>query len=308
MTQRILITGSEGLIGRVVREDLTAHGYLVKGLDLRGLDDERGDACDAAQVAKAVAACDGVLHLAAVSRVVWGERDPKHCWATNVGGLCNVLEAAQANVRRPWVIFASSREVYGQPELLPATEETPLAPVNVYARSKVEGERLVEVARQSGLQTAVIRLSNVFGRSHDHADRVVPAFARAVVTGQPLRVDGTSHTFDFTHVDDVSRGIVSLVQRLTAAEDCSRPIHFVSGKATTLGELAALAIEIAGSSSSVVTAPPRNFDVARFYGTHQRATTTLSWTPRVSLRNGLARLIADFQLEASLPSSILSAA
>lgn len=308
LTQRILITGSEGLIGRVVRDDLTAHGYLVKGLDLRGLAGERGDVCNAAQVVDAVASCDGVLHLAAVSRVVWGERDPEHCWATNVGGLCNVLEAAQSYGRRPWVIFASSREVYGQPELLPATEDTPLAPVNVYARSKVEGERLVQLARQSGLQTAVIRLSNVFGRSDDHADRVVPAFARAAVTGQPLRVDGPSHTFDFTHVEDVSRGIVSLIQRLTAGEDCADPIHFVSGQATTLGELAALAVEIASSTSSVVTAPPRNFDVARFYGTHQRATTTLNWTPRVPLRNGLARLIADFQLEASLPTSTLSAA
>ena len=308
LTQRILITGSEGLIGRVVREDLAANGYLIKGLDLRGLNDERGDVCNAAHVANAVASCDGVLHLAAVSRVVWGERDPEHCWATNIGGLRNVLEAAQSNVRRPWVIFASSREVYGQPELLPATEDTPLAPVNVYARSKVEGERLVQLARQSGLQTAVIRLSNVFGRSHDHADRVVPAFARAAVAGQPLRVDGPSHTFDFTHVEDVSRGIVSLIQRFTAGDDCVEPIHFVSGQATTLGELAALAIEIASSSSSVVTAPPRNFDVARFYGTHQRATTTLNWTPRVPLRDGLAKLIADFQPEASLPTSTLTTA
>ena len=126
-----------------------------------------------------------------------------------------------------------------------------------------------------------------------------PAFARAAVAGQPLRVDGPSHTFDFTHVEDVSRGIVSLIQRFTAGDDCVEPIHFVSGQATTLGELAALAIEIASSSSSVVTAPPRNFDVARFYGTHQRATTTLNWTPRVPLRDGLAKLIADFQLEAS---------
>ena len=105
-----------------------------------------------------------------------------------------------------------------------------------------------------------------------------------------------------------SRGIVSLIQRFTAGDDCVEPIHFVSGQATTLGELAALAIEIASSSSSVVTAPPRNFDVARFYGTHQRATTTLNWTPRVPLRDGLAKLIADFQPEASLPTSTLTTA
>jgi UDP-glucose 4-epimerase len=308
LTQRILITGSEGLIGRVVREDLSALGYLVNGLDLRGIDGERGDVCDVAQVAHAMASCDGVLHLAAISRVVWGERDPELCWATNVGGLSNVLEAAKSQGHKPWVIFASSREVYGQPKQLPANEDTPLAPVNVYARSKVEGERLVQQARQCGLRASVIRLSNVFGRTWDHADRVVPAFARAAVVGQPLRVDGPGHTFDFTHVEDVSRGIVSLIHRLAAGDDGFPPIHFVSGKATTLGELAALAVEIAESDSPMVSAPPRNFDVARFHGSHQRATSTLNWTPAVPLREGLSRLIADFELEASLPSHTLSAA
>jgi UDP-glucose 4-epimerase len=309
LTQRILITGSEGLIGRVVREHLSALGYLVNGLDLRGFDGERGDVCNVAQVADAMSSCDGVLHLAAVSRVVWGERDPEHCWATHVGGLSNVLDAAKSQIRKPWFIFASSREVYGQPAELPANEDTPLAPVNVYARSKVEGERLVQHARQSaGLRTSVIRLSNVFGRTWDHADRVVPAFARAAVAGQSLRVDGPGHTFDFTHVEDVSRGIVSLIQRLVAGEDGFPPIHFVSGNATTLGELAEMAVEIAGSASSMVSAPPRNFDVAQFYGTHQRATSTLNWAPTVPLREGLSRLIADFEFEAPLPSHTLSAA
>ena len=60
MTQRILITGSEGLVGRVVRESLTLRGYLVKGLDLRGDGGEQGDVCDASQVSEAVASCDGV--------------------------------------------------------------------------------------------------------------------------------------------------------------------------------------------------------------------------------------------------------
>lgn len=270
-------------------------GYHVQGLDLKALGIERGDVTDARQVCEAMSSCDGVLHLAAVSRVVWGERDPEGCWATNVGGLENILQAAQLHKNKPWVVFASSREVYGQPDFLPATEDTPLLPVNVYARSKVEGERLTVLARQSGLRTAVIRLSNVYGRIADHNDRVVPAFARAAATSQPLRVDGASHTFDFTHVDDVSRGIVSLISRLADGEDFTSPIHFVSGRPTTLGELAELAISIANSSSQVVPAPPRNFDVARFYGKYDRATRLLDWTPTTSLIDGLTQLIADFR-------------
>lgn len=306
--KRILITGSEGLIGLVVRAELAALGFSVKGLDLRGAGTEHGDVRDPAQVARAIALCDGILHLAAVSRVVWGERDPHLCWTTNVGGLQNVLDAAAKQKRPPWIIFASSREVYGQPVHFPATEDAELSPMNVYARSKVEGERMVWDARERGMRTSIIRLSNVFGRTSDHADRVVPAFAKAAVSGLPLRVDGGTNTFDFTHVDDVSSGIVALVQRMSSGAAETPPIQFVSGVATTLEELAELALELAQSKSVVVRAPSRNFDVARFYGSPQRALAVLDWAPRVPLREGLARLIADFENEVLLPSNNLSAA
>lgn len=138
----IAITGSEGLIGRAVVSAFQTLGYRLRRFDLRlpvghpG----RGNVLDAGAVARLVADCDGVIHLAAVSRVVWGERDPELCWATNVDGLRNVLDATHRQPRRPWVIFASSREVYGQPSVLPASEETPREPVNIYGRSKVMGE------------------------------------------------------------------------------------------------------------------------------------------------------------------------
>ena len=298
MTQRILITGSEGLVGRVVAKELLARGYVVKGLDLKGVGDEQGDICDYACVEDAVSCCDGILHLAAVSRVVWGERDPDLCWATNVGGLKNVLAAMKKRSSPPWLIFASSREVYGQPKELPATEDTPLNPVNIYARSKAEGERLVLGAHLFDcLRVSTIRLSNVYGRTSDHVDRVIPAFARAAVLGEPLRVDGYRHTFDFTHVDDVCRGIILLIHHLMSPLDCLPPIQFVSGTATTLGELALQAIAIADSESPIVEAPPRNFDVAQFYGSPSLAMHALNWAPQVSLKEGLSRLIADYARE-----------
>ena len=186
---------------------------------------------DAGDVARLVADCDGVIHLAAVSRVIWGERDPELCWATNVDGLRNVLDVAHRQPRKPWMIFASSREVYGQPSVLPASEETPREPVNVYGRSKVMGEELIEAARLDGLRASVIRLSNVYGSTTDHADRVVPAFARAAVLGHSLRVEGAEHTFDFTHISDVAQGIVALVSRLDDGQCAPPPIHFTYGPA-----------------------------------------------------------------------------
>ena len=290
---RILITGSHGLVGAAMTSLLTSAGHHVRSLDLRAPEhDGRDDVLDLRAVEAAVAECDGILHLAAVSRVIWGERDPALCRATNEGGTRNVLRAALAPSRRPWIVFASSREVYGEPDALPVREDAPLRPVNVYGETKIAGERLLEEARGAGLATAIVRLSNVYGSVHDHADRVVPAFARSALTGEPLRIDGADHTFDFTHIDDTARGIAAVIDALQAGERRLPPIHFLTGTPTTLGELAAAAVDLAASASPLVHAPPRSYDVARFYGDPSRAHTLLDWQPRVPLRDGLARFFA----------------
>ena len=296
---KVLVTGSSGLVGEGVIAALEAGGVPVRRFDLFDKGPGRGDVRVARELEKAIDGVDGVVHLAAVSRVIWGEREPERCWRTNVEGLRNML-AAVAGVRRPpWMIFASSREVYGEPDRLPADEDTPARPVNIYGRSKVEGERLVSEARKEGLPATTVRLSNVFGSVADHSDRVVPAFARAAASGLPLRVDGGSNTFDFTHISDVSRGIVTLARLLDesgAGDALPPPIHFVSGRATSLDELAALAIRLADTDSRTMSAPGRDFDVAHFRGDPSRARNVLGWQPRMSLEDGLAGLIRDFRL------------
>ena len=296
MNGRILVTGSEGLVGRALRAALEARGDGTVGLDLRAAESERGDVRRTSRVRAAMAGCRGVVHLAAVSRVIWAERAPDACRRTNIQGVRHVLEAAAAQPAPPWVLFASSREVYGQPRRLPATEDTPPAPVNVYGRSKVAGERLVEAARAGGLRAATVRLSNVYGSTLDHADRVVPAFARAVVEGSPIRIDGADCTFDFTHVDDTVRGLAAAIGRLEAGER-PPPVHLLTGTPTTLRELASLAMSVAGRTVPVREAPPRPFDVARFHGDPSRAREVLGWEPRVSLRAGLGRLVRDFRAQ-----------
>jgi nucleoside-diphosphate-sugar epimerase len=306
MNSRILITGSSGLVGGALRTALESVGNTVAGLDILGSGEGFGDVRNAMSMKSAFEGCTGVIHLAAVSRVIWGERDPDNCWATNVEGLKNVLQLAQAQKKQPWLVFASSREVYGQPDVLPATEDSPLNPVNIYGRAKVEGERLINEAREKGLRAVIIRLSNVYGSTMDHHDRVVPAFARAAVLGQPMRVDGAGHTFDFTHLDDTVRGIVALAGHLEANYDALPPIHFLTGQATSLGQLAGFAQEITGFASEVLHAPPRNFDVSTFHGSPLRARNLLGWEPRISIKEGLVRLIDDYRAEL-MPKSIMEA-
>ncbi len=298
MKRKILLTGSEGLIGQALGPLLRACGFTVIPLDNR-LDPHLPGSIDLREHAKVRAlmeGCVGMVHLAAVSRVVWGERDPKTCQEVNVEALANLVKSATDAESRPWLIFASSREVYGQQRHLPVEEDVELKPMNVYARSKVAGEKIVRQAVEKGLRAAIIRLSNVFGDPNDHLDRVIPAFCRAAINGEPLRVDGRDHTFDFTYVSDVASGILSLVELLDSRDALPPPIHFTSFRGITLGEAALAIREIVGSRSPLIDAPPRNFDVARFVGDNSRAHSILGWKPQLSFEDAIERFTEELQV------------
>lgn len=297
---RILVTGSSGLVGGALAEALEQRGHEVVRLDLRAeAMGDRGDVRDADLVARKVRGCSGLVHLAAVSRVVWGEQDPDACWRTNVGGTETVLQAASGLPHRPWAIFASSREVYGQSDHLPVAEDAPLRPMNVYADTKVAGERLFGAYADTGASSAVVRLSNVYGRLTDHRDRVLMAFAASAARGETLRIDGGEHTFDFTHIDDTTRGLLSVVELLDSGGR-PPPIHLLTGTGTTLARAAALAVDLGGGRARTIEAPARTYDVAHFVGDPRRAEALLGFRAQISLRTGLGRLISDFQKMESL--------
>jgi len=146
---RVLITGGCGLIGSALTRRLTAIGHETVNFDLAAnYSRVPMDITDIESVATAMENCTGVVHLAAVSRVVWGERDPVRCREVNVKGTGNVLAAASARgAQAPWVLVASSREVYGQATSFPVREWAPYRPLNAYARSKVEVENMAAASR-----------------------------------------------------------------------------------------------------------------------------------------------------------------
>ncbi|MFY7698272.1 MAG: NAD-dependent epimerase/dehydratase family protein [Legionella sp.] len=295
----ICISGSQGLIGKTLGKYLNQHRYQINELDFLLPKNHVGfgDITQFEQVKQAIRDCDGIIHLAAVSRVIWGEQAPEQCWQTNVIGTKNILSAAYESARKPWVLYASSREVYGQQSYFPVTEEAPWQPINTYARSKVAAEELVNQFESLGLTTAILRFSSVYGRIDDYQDRVVPAFCKAAATGKVLRIDGLDNTFDFTHVQDVADGIHQAI-RLLEQKKSLPTMHLTTGKGTTLLELAKLAISAGNSSSHFIEAPPRTFDVAQFYGDSSRAQQLLNWQPSIDIATGVQQLVADFIAQA----------
>ncbi len=295
MSATILVTGSHGLIGTALCAVLRARGMAILEVDLRA--DEPLDLRDHTSMARLVARADGIVHLGAVSRVIDGQNDPVNCRAVNVDATRNLLDAALTTARRPWFVYASSREVYGQQDVFPVAEDADFRPLNVYAHSKVDAELLCQEARATGLAVATVRFSSVYGSAGDHFTRVVPAFIRAGVMGGTLRVEGTEHIFDLTHVDDVVDGLVALIDVLALGERADSPIHFVSGVGTTLLDLARHGVELGGNRANIDIAPPRSYDIHHFVGNPSKTSALLGWRASTPLQVGLQRLAADIAAE-----------
>ena len=291
--QRILVTGHHGLIGSALTRYLQEVGYEVVGYDITG--SEVMDILDAETLDATVASCTGIVHLAAVSRVVTGERDPARCHLVNVQGTRNVLRAAAKAVNKhPWILYGSSREVYGQAELLPVQESAPFRPMNAYARSKVAAEQIVIASKNEyNLKTSIVRFSGVYGSVADHGDRVLPAFARLASQGGTLIVEGRETLLDFTHVEDVAEGLLKVIQLLSSGEMVPT-LHLVSGQGVLLTNLAEMAIDLTGRGKIKIV-EPRAYDVKAFVGDPTQAEHIIGWRTAIPLRAGLGDLIKGFQ-------------
>jgi nucleoside-diphosphate-sugar epimerase len=173
---RILVTGAFGNVGTSTVRELLSQGHWVRCLELQTPANERaarrfgglaevvwGDLRRPNDVAAAVAHQDAVVHLAFIlpklsATGVECEQRPDWAREINVGGTRNLLQAMQAQPSPPRLLFASSLHIYGRTQHLPPprTVADPAAPLEHYARHKVECEAMV---RASGLDWSILRLA-----------------------------------------------------------------------------------------------------------------------------------------------------
>ncbi|MEI7643241.1 MAG: NAD-dependent epimerase/dehydratase family protein [Chloroflexales bacterium] len=271
---KIVITGGAGFIGSHLIDRLVRDGgaeilavdnlhrgrreYLAQHASNPAVRLVEADIRDADALRDLCAGADVIYHLAAQSNVMGAVSDLSYSFATNVAGTVNVLEAARVGgVRR--VVFSSSREVYGEVDRLPVPEETPFNAKNAYGASKAAAELYARVFLNTyGVETAVLRLANVYGRRD--RDRVIPLWMDAAAHGQEMIVYGGQQLIDFVHVDQV----VEAMLRASSAEIIGQPINVGSGQGTPLLELAERVMALPGASSRLDLRPARSVEVARY--------------------------------------------
>jgi UDP-glucose 4-epimerase len=217
----------------------------------------RGDIRDKAAVEEIMHGCDVVFHLAAQSNVMGAVRDADYCFSSNVTGTYNVLASAlKCGVKR--LVFTSSREAYGDPKHIPVRETSPLRPKNAYGTSKVAGEEYCRLSEREGLQVTILRLTNVYGPGD--RDRVIPLFAAAAASGEPLTVYGEGKMLDFVWIGTV----IEALKKAAFGRYIRNPVNVGSGKGVTISDLAHRVVRAAGSSSPIRVVPERDQEVGRF--------------------------------------------
>ena len=196
--------------------------------------------------------------------------------------------------------FASTSEVYGDPEVHPQPETywgrvNSIGPRSVYDEAKRYAEALVsEYQRSRGVSTRLIRIFNTYGPRMDPSDgRVVSNLICQALRHEPLTIYGQgTQTRSFQYVDDLIEGIVRL-----AGVSYSKPVNLGNPEEYTMLQLAGLIRELTGSRSELLFEELPEDDPKQRKPDIQLAERLLGWRPRVSVREGLTRTIAYFVTE-----------
>ena len=308
VADRVLVTGGAGYIGShaikalkaagrnpVVFDNLsTGHAHAVTDAPLMV-----GDIRDADALRTAIREHkpDAIMHFAAKIEVGEGEKDPTGFYDNNVAGALNLVRVMiEEGVN--CLVFSSTCAVYGNPDSVPLTEDTPKRPVSVYGRTKLMVEQILEdVSRAHGLNFAALRYFNAagaardgtIGEEHEPETHLIPNALRAASgTGPAMKLFGTDYSTadgtcvrDYIHVEDLAEAHVLAADYLSA-HGGKLQLNLGTGEGRTVLEVLAAVERATGRKVPVEVHPRRPGDAVALFADTARSRDVLGWIPRCS--------------------------
>ena len=278
MSGGILVTGAGGFIGRHLVAALQSKGHAVATYSIEDGDIARDEL--------PFSGIQHVFHLAGQSFVPESWRDPRRFCETNVLGAINVLEFCR---RQAASLTYVSSYVYGQPLVLPISEEHPRSAPNPYALSKIMGEdACMFYARQMGLRICIVRPFNIYGPGQDRRF-LIPTIAEQALAEPEgvIVVADLRPKRDFLYVSDFVSLLVATFENQAAGI-----YNAGSGVSVSIGELVAMVTSITGERKLVSREERREHEILEVRADIGKAQRELNWQPRVSLQAGIREVIA----------------
>ena len=304
---RILITGGAGFIGSHLCDRLIADGQEVICLDnfftgrrenvLHLLDNHNFELLRHDVIEPILLEVDQIYNLACPASPIHYQFNPVKTVKTNVVGTLNMLGLAKRVRAR--ILQASTSEVYGDPLEHPQTESywgnvNPIGLRSCYDEGKRVAETLMmDYHRQNGVDTRIARIFNTYGpRMLENDGRVVSNFIVQALQGRPLTIYGDGkQTRAFCYVEDLVDGLV----RLMNADALHEPVNLGNQGEFTIDQLATEVAQLCGANTNIKHEPLPADDPRQRKPDTTRARELLGWEPKIRLREGLERTIADFR-------------
>ncbi len=301
---KILVTGGAGFIGSNVADAFLAAGHDVAIVDNLATGTRanlnsaarfyEADITDHSRMAEIFDAerPDVVNHHAAQVNIRVSVARPLYDTSVNVLGTVSVLEAsALASVKR-FIFVSSGGAVYGEPLVIPTTEDIPASPISAYGAAKLSGEHYCNVYHAvRGLPFVILRYANVYGprQSPEGEAGVTSIFARLMLQGKPCTIFGDgSKTRDYVHVHDIARA------NLLALEHGDLGVfNIATGRQVSDQQVFDALAAAAGYSETATYAPFRAGEVSRSALDCTRAREVLGWAPTINFEEGVASVV-DF--------------
>jgi UDP-glucose 4-epimerase len=311
--RRAVITGGLGFIGSHLAARLVEQGALVTIVDsllptygglmhnVREIADQVrvniSDVRDRHAMPALVRDQDFLFNLAGQTSHLDSMIDPETDLEINCRAQLSILEACREHNPTIRIVYAGTRQIYGQPDYLPVDEHHPIRPVDVNGIHKVAGEWYhLLYDRVYGIPATALRLTNTYGphmRIKDARQTFLGIWIAKAVQDEAFEVWGGDQLRDFTYVDDAVDAI--LLAAVTSKE--TGTVYNLGGmEVVKLRDLAELVVQVAGRGSYVVREFPqerKRIDIGDYYADFGLINSELGWQPRVSLEEGLRRTI-DF--------------
>lgn len=240
-----------------------------------------------------------ILHLAAGSHVDRSVRDPLGFLLDNCMGTAHVLQYARDHLDPAGrcLIFSTDEVVGSAPQGQSFTETSPLNPLNPYAAAKAAGEVLAPAwANTYGLPVQVTRCTNVYGPAQ-HPEKFIPLCIRKITRGEMIQIHaaaGVSSSRYYVHVDDVSRAVLTVLQKGGIIGSAETGRYNISGDCehTNLDVAQRIACLLSRplEHELVDFVPNRPRHDMRYALTGEKL-AALGWEARVSLDDGLRRTV-----------------
>lgn len=302
----LLVTGGAGYVGsHAVRAHVSA-GHRVTVLDNLSAGHAAAVHADARLVAgdlhdetllddlMRLERYDAVMHFAAFIEVGESVVHPLKFYENNLGSTVRLLAAMQRHdIRR--MVFSSTCAIYGLPERMPITEDTPASPQSPYARAKLAVEwAMMDSAAAWGLGCVALRYFNAagaaadatIGEDHDPESHLIPNVLK-VALGQRehVKIFGTDYPTpdgtcvrDYVHVEDLADAHLRALDAIEPGK--FRAMNAGTGHGATVREVVEAAREVTGHPIPVVESPRRAGDVPILCADASRIQRELGWQPR----------------------------